>query len=73
MVVEWLFLAVPRGYLRFVIVVFPDHTHLLFLVEIQWQKNQITFGFDLKLCHVCFGMSLKTFVIPITTVTDYTK
>ena len=28
--VERLFLAVPRGYLRFVIVVFPDHTHLLF-------------------------------------------
>ena len=30
--VEWLFLAVPWGCLRFVIVVFPDHTHLLFLV-----------------------------------------
>ena len=29
--VERLFLAVPWGYLRFVIVVFPDHTHLLFL------------------------------------------
>ena len=29
--VEWLFLAVPRGYLQFVIMVFPDHTHLLFL------------------------------------------
>ena len=29
--VEWLFLAVPRGCLWFVIVVFPDHTHLLFL------------------------------------------
>ena len=28
---EWLFLAVPRGCLWFVIVVFPDHTHLLFL------------------------------------------
>ena len=28
--VEWLFLAVPRGSLQFVIVVFPDHTHLLF-------------------------------------------
>ena len=28
--VEWLFLAVPLGCLRFVIVVFPDHTHLLF-------------------------------------------
>ena len=26
-----LFLAVPRGCLLFVIVVFPDHTHLLFL------------------------------------------
>ena len=31
MMVEWLFLAVPRGCLQFVIVVFPDHTHLLFL------------------------------------------
>ena len=28
--VEPLFLAVPRGCLQFVIVVFPDHTHLLF-------------------------------------------
>ena len=27
-----LFLAVPWGCLRFVIVVFPDHTHLLFTV-----------------------------------------
>ena len=32
MMVEQLFLAVPRGRLWFVIVVFPDHTHLLFLV-----------------------------------------
>ena len=29
--VERLFLAVPWGCLRFVFVVFPDHTHLLFL------------------------------------------
>ena len=29
--VERLFLAVPRGCLLFVIVVFPDHTHLVFL------------------------------------------
>ena len=28
--VEWLFLAVPWGCLRFVIVALPDHTHLLF-------------------------------------------
>ena len=32
--VERLFLAVPRGCLRFVIVVFPDHTHLLVLINI---------------------------------------
>ena len=32
--VERLFLAVPRGCLQFVIVVFPDHTHLLFNVQL---------------------------------------
>ena len=31
--VERLFLAVPQGCLRFVIVVFPDHTHLLFMTS----------------------------------------
>ena len=29
-IVMWLFLAVPWVCLQFVIVVFPDHTHLLF-------------------------------------------
>ena len=29
--VEWLFLPLQRGCLGFVIMVFPDHTHLLFL------------------------------------------
>ena len=29
--VERLFLSMPQGCLRFVIVVFSDHTHLLFL------------------------------------------
>ena len=32
--VERLFLAVPRGCLQFVIVVFPDHTHLLFWIRV---------------------------------------
>ena len=32
--VKRLFLAVPWGCLLFVIVVFPDHTHLLFLLLI---------------------------------------
>ena len=38
--VERLFLAVPRGCLQFVIVVFPDHTHLLFfcLVGTCWER-----------------------------------
>ena len=31
-IVVWLFLAVPWVCLQFVIVVFPDHTHLLFLI-----------------------------------------
>ena len=31
--VERLFLAVPRGCLQFMIVVFPDHTHLLFFIS----------------------------------------
>ena len=38
MMVEQLFLAVLRGCLQFVIVVFPDHTHLLFL---QWVQNVV--------------------------------
>ena len=40
--VERLFLTVPRGCLQFVIVVFPDHTHLLFFTitssVVQWAK-----------------------------------
>ena len=37
--VGWLFLAVPWGCLRFVIVVFPDHTHLLLLYLICYHIN----------------------------------
>ena len=36
LMVEQLFLAVPRGCLQFVIV--PDHTHLLFFMEIRGQS-----------------------------------
>ena len=42
--VERLFLAVPRGCLQFVIVVFPGHTHLLFLSQLQHN----TFSFLLE-------------------------
>ena len=30
---EWLFLAMPWVRLRFMIVVFPDHTHLIFFTN----------------------------------------
>ena len=39
--VERLFLAVPRGCLQFVIVVFPDHTHLLSLVQSLFPKDTL--------------------------------
>ena len=39
--VERLFLAVPRGCLQFVIVVFPDHTRLLFF---KWWRMGCIFG-----------------------------
>ena len=29
-IVVWLFLMIPQSCLQFVIVVFPDHTHLIF-------------------------------------------
>ena len=39
--VERLFLAVPLGCLRFVIVVFPDHTHLLFFITLRSYKHGV--------------------------------
>ena len=38
-IVVWLFLAVPWVCLRFVIVVFPDHTHLLFITLLSKSKT----------------------------------
>ena len=36
LIVVWLFLAVPWVSQQFVIVVFPDHTHLLFLTGLRY-------------------------------------
>ena len=38
-IVEWLFLVVPWVCLQFVIVVLPDHTHLLFLFAVYWYSH----------------------------------
>ena len=51
--VEWLFFAVPWGYLRFVIVVFPDHTHLLFFTFKQDNLIIVKFNVNLKLILIC--------------------
>ena len=40
-IVVWLFLAVSRVCLQFVIVVFPDHTHLLFLILVIYLRRQL--------------------------------
>ena len=45
----WLFLAVPWVCLQFVIVVFPDHTHLLFITikkKIKIMYNRAHRGID---------------------------
>ena len=44
MMVVRLFLAVPLGCLRFVIVVFPDHTDYLFLIIFECYGTFITEG-----------------------------
>ena len=51
MMVERLFLAMPWGCLQFVIVVFPDHTHLLFLLVVHTTLLEISCtGSFLKVC-----------------------
>ena len=61
---ELFFLAVPRGCLRFVIVVFPDRTHYLFLMS--------------RLLCLCCVVTVKSFpvhafnVVTITIVRIYT-
>ena len=50
--VELLFLAVPQGCLRFVIVVFPDHTHLLvFYSNLSRRNLDCLLSFFLYLVH----------------------
>ena len=42
LMVVWLFLAVLWVCLRFVIVVFPDHTHLLFLKDSDTESENLS-------------------------------
>ena len=56
--VERLFLTVPRGCLQLVIVVFPDHTHLLFLSNFA-QFSLFESKFDHLIPYVNEGKSLS--------------
>ena len=57
-IVVWLFLAVPWVCLQFVTVVFPDHTHLLFLkVHVQLFSGNIGIIFGLALHLFSFFVS----------------
>ena len=53
--VERLFLAVPRGCLQFVIVVFPDHTHLLF-----WDHVGANYMIKVSTWTMCVVLRIKT-------------
>ena len=70
LVVERLFLAVPWGCLRFVIVVFPDHTHILFMSFIYCYLRFISFIYldlyvlgDLFVCFIALRPKSTAMVI----------
>ena len=69
--VERLFLAVPRGCLQFVIVVFPDHTHLLFLVGANPARPTSILGgggiAKSSFTHACTCTCMHTHVLNIQT------
>ena len=67
--VERLFLAVPWGCLRFVIVVFPDHTHLLFLLNLTYVAYKMRFSTK------CYSgrINLQWFYIKHYSHDQYTK
>ena len=50
--VERLFLAMPQGCLQFVIVIFPDHTHLLFVITQMFRVVQPTIQHLVKKCFI---------------------
>ena len=55
MMVERLFLALPRGCLRFVIVEFPDHTHFLFFKPPSPHKGSAVF-LNIGLTQTCIAI-----------------
>ena len=70
--VELLFLAVQRGYLQFVIVVFPDHTHLplfKYVVAVSRAHRGLSVGFLLLRYSVLF--TVESLSSPETLLESY--
>ena len=59
--VEWLFLTVPWGCVWFVIVVFPDHTHLLFLGSITLKKSNQLHTITLEIVQLNYNYNYMGF------------
>ena len=59
-IVLWLFLAVPWASLPCVIVVFPDHTGLLFSLQRQMVQFDSTDNDDYQRSSVCRPKSMTT-------------
>ena len=69
--VERLFLAMPWGCLRFVIVGFPDHTHLLLYYTCQMRNVQVEHSCSIQhVYHNCFrgDRTLYNFNIEVDSV-----
>ena len=62
-IAEWLFLAVPWGCLRFVIVVFPDHTHLLLCVVSSFAIISLAKRELVALLLMCFEFHVAVIVL----------
>ena len=76
--VERLFLTVPRGCLQFVIVVFPDHTHLLFSsppVKFFTDRSNAVHLLWIFYCFFClvFAMPLCAYVYMCLVVTRWER
>ena len=55
--IEWLFVVVPCGCLWFVIVVFPDHPHLLFLTVVALKYCSTDNAYFIEYIH-CGGLEI---------------
>ena len=66
-IVVWLFLMLPRVCLQLVIVVFPDHTHLLFLQTEQTQIRSTLFAYGIMIRYDSTLMDLTSNVFVLCT------